>query len=231
MEKMKEWNRKLRQKTLHRWQEHKRRQAERQNPQQGEQQQGESSSQPPPGFASSSQQATTPARPPSQSGSVSSLTPSRFSKEFREQNEGFRNSLEADRERSTPPGYMLHGTSASNAADILETGLQTSHGGKEGGASSKMEDPKKIKNSQNVVHGTPSRGIAKGYASYHDKLTAGAKDMEKNSDVIGFRNVHPESTERDPDSQASYTISQSISPKQVVRVPNEKVDDWPTYPG
>ncbi len=211
---------------LHPRKERQRRKAERDR-QQGEQQQGESSLQPPPGLASSSQQATTPARPPSQSSSVSSLTPSRFSREFTAQNMG-RDSVEVDRERSIVPRYMLHATSESNAANILETGLQTSYGGQDGGASKKMDDPKFIKNSQGVVHGTPSRGIANAYASYHDKLSAGGESIEKNSAVLGFRNVHPNSTQRDPDSTASYTIGESIPPNQVVKIPPEKVDKWPT---
>ncbi|MEH2373815.1 hypothetical protein [Nostoc sp.] len=204
---------------LHPRQEHKRRQAERQDRQQGEQQQGESSLQPPPGLASSSQQATTPARPPLQSSSVSSLTPSRFSREFTAQNEG-RDSVDSNR---SIPRYMLHGTSESNAANILETGLQTSYGGQEGGASRKMNDPKYIENSQGVVHGTPSRKVANAYAEYHDKLSAGGESIEKNSAFIGFRNVHPELTKRDPNSRASYTISQSIPSNQVVPVRPEKV--------
>ncbi len=198
--------------------EHERRKAERQD----RQQQGESSSQPPPGLASSSQQATTSARPPSRSSSVSSLTPSRFSREFTAQNEG-RDSVEVDRERSMVPRYMLHATSESNVPNILERGLQTSYGGHDGGASRKMNDPKYIENSQDVVHGTPSRKVASAYASYHDKPSAGGESIEKNSAFIGFRNVHPESTKTDPNSTASYTISQSIPSNQVVPVRPEKV--------
>lgn len=205
---------------LHPRQEHKRRKAERQDPQQGEQQQGESSLQPPPGLASSSEQATTPAPPPLQSTSVSSLTPSRFSREFTAQNQG-RDSVDSNR---STPRYMLHGTSESNAANILKTGLQTSYGGQEGGASKKMGDPKLIENSQGVVHGTPSRKVAEAYASYHDRLSAGGESVEKNSGFIGFRNVHPESTKKDPDSKASYTIDKSIPSNQVVSVPPEKVE-------
>ncbi|MEH2286830.1 hypothetical protein [Nostoc sp.] len=205
---------------LHPRKEHNRRKAERQNPQQGEQQQEESSSQPPPGLASSSEQATTPAPPPLQSSPVSSLTPSRFSREFTAENKD-RDSVDSN--RSSVPRYMLHGTSASNAANILDTGLLTSHGGKEGGASKKMGDSKLIENSQGQVHGTPSRRVAGAYASLHDKPSADGESVEKNSAFIGFRNVHPESTQKDPDSRASYKISQSIPSNQVVRVRPEKV--------
>ncbi|MEH2445568.1 MAG: hypothetical protein V7K18_07250 [Nostoc sp.] len=200
-------------------QEHERRKAERQARQQGEQQQGESSSQPPPGLASSSEQATTPAPPPLQSSPVSSLTPSRFSREFTAQNQG-RDSVDSN--RSSVPRYMLHGTSASNAPNILETGLQTSYGGQEGGASKKRDDPKYIESSQGVVHGTPSRRVAGAYAEYHNKLSAEG-EIEENSAFIGFRNVHPESTEKDPHSRGSYKISQSIPSNQVVPVRPEKV--------
>lgn len=147
----------------------------------------------------------------------SPLTPSCFSREFAAQNEG-RDSVEVDRERSIPPRYMLHGTKASNAEKILNTGLQTSYGGQEGGASRKMNDPKDIEHSQGVVHGTPSRGMAKAYAEFVDK---------GNNAVIGFRNVHPESTERDPNSRAGYKVNQSIPPTQVVKIPRDKVDNWP----
>lgn len=182
-------------------------------------QQGESSSQPPPGIASSSEQATTPAPPPLQSSPVSSLTPSRFSREFTAQNQG-RDSVDSNR---PIPRYMLHGTSEDNAAEILKTGLETSKGGQEGGASKKRGDPKYVENSQGVVHGTPSRKVANAYAEYHDKPIDGGKNIEKNSAVIGFRNVHPESTKRDPDSRASYAIDKSIPSNQVVPVRPEKV--------
>lgn len=216
---MKEFGKKLGKNIRHPRREYRHRQAERQASQQGDQQQGESSSQPPPGLASSSQQETTSARPLSQSGSVESLTPSRFSREFTAQNEG-RDSVDSNH---SIPKYMLHGTSQSNADSILQMGLQTSYGGQEGGASRKMKNPKFIENSQGVVHGTSSRKVANTYASYHNKVGAGGEILEENSAFIGFRNVHPESTKKDPDSRGSYTISKSIPRKQVVPVRPEKV--------
>lgn len=149
-----------------------------------------------------------------------SLTSGDFEREFAAQNAN-RDSLDSNR---SIPRYMLHTTSKSNADNIAQTGLQTSYGGQEGGLSRKRGDQKYVENSQGVVHGTPSRRIADAYADYAGEDRA----------FIGFRNVHPESTQRDRDSRASYSISKSIPHKQVVPVRPEKVAEGdtgvPIYP-
>ncbi len=214
---------------------------EKRKNQQGEQQQGESSMQPPPGLASSFQQATTSARPPTQSSSASPLTLDRLLSGLKAQN-GSKDSLIADaqnREKSDTyaPRFMLHGTSKSNADSIEETGLQTSYGGQEGGASRKMKDPTKyIENSQGVVHGTPSKKTVRTYGGLHSKPSAGGSggDMspEDNSGYIGFEAEDPKSINRDNNSDAGYKVSQSLPPNKVVRVPNEIVEEAfdPTNP-
>ncbi|MEH1870703.1 hypothetical protein [Nostoc sp.] len=189
----------------------------------------------------SSMQATTPARSPSQSGSVSKLTLDRFLSGLEAQN-GSKDSLTADaqnREKSDTyaPRFMLHGTSKSNADNIEQTGLQTSYGGQEGGASTNMNDPKYIENSQGVVHGTPSRRTARTYGQYHTKLSAagksgGERSIQDNSAFIGFEAEDPKSINRDDDSDAGYKVSQSLPPNKVVRIPNEIIEETfdPTNP-
>ena len=205
---------------------------------------GELSSQPPPGIASSSQQATTSARPPSQSSSVSKLTLDPFLSGLEAQN-GSQDSLTADaqnRKKSDiyAPRFMLHGTSKSNADSIEQTGLQTSYGGKEGGASTKRNKPKYVENSQGVVHGTSSKRTASTYGGYHsgtvsdengahDSATlpheSGKQTIIDNTAYIGFETEDTKSTKIDNDSDAGYKVSQSIPPNKVVRVPNEKVEE------
>lgn len=228
---MKEFGKKLGKNILHPRQEHNRRKTERQALQQGE-----LSSQPPPGLASSSQQATTPA----QSGSESKLTLDGFLRGLEAQN-GSKDSLTADAENrkksdTYAPRFMLHGTSKSNADSIEQTGLQTSYGGQEGGASAKMKNSEYIKNSKGVIHGTPSKRTARTYGGYHSQPSAGGSSgemsIEDNSAYIGFETEDTKSTKIDKDSNAGYTVGKSLPPNKIVRVPNDIVEEAfdPTNP-
>lgn len=161
------------------------------------------------------------------------LTYGEFNREITALN-GSKDSLLVDADKRAQsetyaPELMYHGTSKSNADRILKEGLLISKGGEQGGASHKRGDQEYIKNSKGLIHGTPSAQMAHTYAHYHDQLRAGGNSagemsIEDNSAYLGFKVDNPKSINRDPDSQAGYTINQSIPAHKIVRVPNETVE-------